>query len=709
MKHRRCALVWYSCVALFVCGYSSTVMASEHCMQEHGCQHRYFQRTLSESVVEGSATIASSEISSPVLFKPQNFNVLHYLVELNLNDAPKLQTTGSRCTMSFVWTSTPDTFRFHLRSLTIDSCYFEKRSGSVVQQIVAPFFARSTPTEADYHFAVAASADQKSGDTVQLVVVYSGTMTGEPLVSGSSWGGVSLDQSDAVYALGVGFKNNYVSCSQHWMPCFDLPSDKASFSLVAKCPEKYTVVSNGLLSYDSILSAGGRQVRWDMNSACATNLLTFAVGPYHKLDYGLSSGAKPQVVYAKSSDTASARITFKKLPAAVSALEALYGPYPFEKVGYVITGKGSMEHQTMIAFARGELGLKDTINKNVAHELAHQWFGDLVTPYDYRDAWLCESFATYSECAWYENVGGKVRYLADTKRKTSVYLADVARLGGKFYEGILSIYDFSRKSPSSNYPQVIYLKGAVVLAQLRYLVGDEAFYGAIRRYLAKHAHANAVYDDVVDSFVESVSLQQQDSVRSYFQQWVKGKGWPLLDIRCEKSAHADQTRAILHIEQQQHDTLGVYTWFPLELSFKDAAGKLVHRVLRVTSKTQDFVLDSLNDFQSIAVNSGESVNSLVTLTRTAVITSVDNDQQSSKLLRIHPNPCNEVLWIEYPQDSPCIVEIIDQLAKRVLVREVKTSTEVLVPLDVQELPSGFYVARVRSAHGMSATSFTISR
>ncbi len=671
---------------------------------------RAFNRPAMQSSVhsESASVVSSSGISSPVYYIPQSFDVLHYDVVLNALAAPSLSLGPSRCEIQFVWLSQPDTFRFHLRALHVDSVMYIEHHAASYDTLAASALAYGVPADSIYHFRVPATASQRVGDTVVCVVLYSGTMTAEPIVGGISWGGVAHDQSDAIYALGVGFHNNYVSCTQHWMPCYDLPSDKASLHVVIACPlGPIAGLSNG--RQDTIVENDTSNLwSWSMPTPTATYLYTFAIGPYLETLYDTTSTGAPEILYAKKGDTLAGHITFKHLPDMVKTFEKLYGPYPNEKVGYVVTNNGSMEHQSLIALARAEIIRRDSLNEHVAHELSHQWFGDCVTPFDFRDAWLNESFATYSESAWMEAYKGHSAYIADQKSKASLFMADVGRPGGRYYEGILSIYDFARALPSSNYPQTIYLKGAVVLGMLRYMIGDSLFYTSLRDYLQKYRNANATYDSLVDCFLSHTPPTVKDSVRDYFLQWVKGKGWPQLQISCDKYREGSLWRAVLHCQQVQTDSLGIYTWFPLELSFRDASGTLVSKVVTITGATQEIRVDSLNDFTTILANSGSNVISLVGLSATPTITAVNSDEPAESM-PVFPNPVQDLLHLRQSFSEPVRYSIFAIDGEQCLQEGMLNTRDSEHLIRVSNILSGSYILRLFHGTTMELYPFTIAR
>ncbi len=650
--------------------------------------------------------LSQNVISSPTFFIAQSFDVLDYKLSLSLLDAPAMTTKFSRNEIRFRWVAVPDSFRFHLRSLTVDSAYYIDQSGNPILPLLQVVH-NGDSTSATYHHAVTALSSHKQGDTVRLVIVYSGKFTAEKPVGGYSWGGVAHDGSETIYSLGVGFHNNYVSCGQHWMPCYDLPSDKATFSLRCYAPSKYTVLSNGTLTRVDSLSSQIVMTEWTTKKQTATNLLTFAIGPYYGFRLGASPSGAPIQVYGKYTDTNNIKITFKHVADMSAVFEQYFGPFPFEKIGYVITDNGSMEHQTMISLGRGELSLRDTVNEHVAHEMAHQWFGDLVTPYDYRDAWLCESFATFCESLWMGSVRGNTGYLVDTKSKISTYLTSVGKPGGRQFEGILPLYDFDRASPSSNYPQTIYIKGANVLAMLRFMLGDTVFFASLRDYISSSVYANATIDSLQNAFKRNVAPHLRDSIDHYFAEWVRGKGWPLLEVNASRTKVAGQWRAFLHINQVQPDSFGVYTWFPLELSFKTDAGDIQHRVVIVNSKSCDVMVDSVNEFTSVLFNSGTHVNTLMTLTKSVLITDDVPGESKDNELVIYPNPGRKLAHFKLIRDGNWHVAIVDQRGAVVARHDFSGSVDSMQTLPLSDLSIGDYFMCVSGPNFFKVVPYSI--
>ena len=563
-----------------------------------------------------SATPALSQVSSPTFFRPQAFDVEHYDADITFPN-PAAKTIVGRCRIAVRWTADTvvSTFPINLRGLTIDSVFViqQQRSRTSAPRV-------GTDNVDTMHYAVAINARVKRNQCDTIDVFYSGTMTNEG--GPSAWGGVHY-QDSVLYCLGVGFASPNVSATQHWLPCYDHPSDKATFHARFHVPDaQWLVASNGVGEQVAIEPDGRATYEWTETHPSATYLLTFAVGRYITQT---APGVVPHIYYMRRRDSASAAIAFSRVPQMTETYSRLYGQYPFSKVGYYTSQLGSMEHQGMIAIAISEVQRRDSANIVAAHELAHQWFGDCVTPQDFRYAWLSESFATFSESVWLEHLRGPAAYLASVQSKSRTYITQIAPS-----EGTFALEDYPRTSPSSNYPATIYQKGAVVLAMARAIAGDSAFFDAMKAYVRDNTFGNATTDD----FRIAMQPALGDRTAAFFNEWVTGKGWALLEVE------NDISNKVVRVRQVQQETFAdwpLFTTLPLNISYmrRDGERRITIDTVVYCSPEGRWTIacDSL-----IGVNVGTRSRVLASIVK-AFVTSVDASQtQPSERYSIAPNP-----------------------------------------------------------------------
>ncbi len=356
-----------------------------------------------------------------------------------------------------------------------------------------------------------------SGSRFQVLTYYHGHPLPEqyePPADGTGWGGVT-DEDTMMFAMGVGFFAPYTGCTRHWLPCYDLPDDKAdSVDLTFICPASDMTASNGTLISNLLTPGGERIMHWHESQPIATYLLTFATGPFVEQHVTNSIGA-PFDVYSLESDSVSAAAEMnERVSPILSFYDSLFAPYPFQKVGFVATAFGSMEHQTMISLDRTILTgnpLTDTTdNSTIAiHELSHMWWGDRVTCRTFNDAWLNEGFAHFCESLDLEHLFGREKYISRQHENIAGAKGSNLPLFGAA----------TVDNHNSNYPySTIYQKGACVLGMLRQYLGDSVFFNAVRYYGNTHAYSTATSYDLWNDF-DTISGKD---LGWFFKPWVFG-------------------------------------------------------------------------------------------------------------------------------------------------------------------------------------------
>ncbi len=296
-----------------------------------------------------------------------------------------------------------------------------------------------------------------------------------------------------------------------WYPVNDHPLDKATYSLRVTVPEPFVVASNGTLQK---VEAGDETLTyyWDNPEPTASYLVTVNIAQFEERTDETASGL-PIRNYFPVQLADDGDVVFAEQAAMIEYFETVFGPYPFDVYGAVVADTSlsfALETQTISLFGR------DIITQNtgrrspdgaqgvIAHELAHQWFGNSVSLSTWEDIWLNEGFATYAQALWIEH-----KYGADARDEML-----------ESWYTVMSVPAFRMRpgKPDRNdlFNTVIYLRGGLTLHALRLTVGDDAFFDTLRTYTSRYADGNATTQDFID-VSEEVSGQPLDVL---FEAWL---------------------------------------------------------------------------------------------------------------------------------------------------------------------------------------------
>ena len=315
--------------------------------------------------------------------------------------------------------------------------------------------------------------------------------------------------------------------ARYWIPSFDFPNQKLTTELVATVPEGLTVVSNGKLEYSA--EAPNNQRRWHFKQDVPhpAYLMTFVAGQFSQIEDRWRD--VPVLYFVEPGREEDGRRAFGNTPAMMDFLSTATGvDYPYVKYAQVAVADfvyGGMENtsattQTDRTLHDERAHLDFSSDPLVSHELAHQWFGDLVTCRDWGHAWLNESFATYCEAMWREHNLGRDEFLYDLFGLLQSYLGEA----GQRYQRPIATNIYNE--PSDVFDRHLYEKGGMVLHMLRRQLGDEAWWAAIKHYLLRHREGNVVTHDLQRA-VEDVTGR---NLEGFFQQWVFSPGHPQLKV-----------------------------------------------------------------------------------------------------------------------------------------------------------------------------------
>ena len=403
------------------------------------------------------------------------------------------------------------------------------------------------------------------GRPAGMVVIPHGKRAGDTLTTRIRYHGYVTDGliiKENAYGARTAFADNWPDRAHRWFPSQDHPSDKATVAFHVQASMQYQVITNGVLQRIDTLAYGNRVWHYRMDTPIP--VYTMVVGVARMAVTPLGQGGCPVrcvpiSVWSFPEDSAYA-VTgpFRRATEIVDYFSRIVGPISYPSLAHVESSTifGGMENATAIFYDEKAYKDRRLSESVVAHETAHQWFGDAVTEADWHHLWLSEGFASYFEALWAEHTAGDSGLRAVMRAYAAAVLASPAT-----ERPILdsAATDLMKLLNSNNYP-----KGAWVLHQLRGLVGDTAFFAGLRRYYATYRDSTALSID----FARTMSEAAGTDLDWYFRQALLQPGYPKLDVRWR--LHGDG--ADLTIRQTQPDAWGTYRLPKLELT---VAGKAV--------------------------------------------------------------------------------------------------------------------------------------
>jgi aminopeptidase N len=402
------------------------------------------------------------------------------------------------------------------------------------------------------------------GDTVQIILVYRGE---------NPKGGFFFDDATEDHPQMVS-TDSWPNEAHHWIPLFDYPNDKVTHELIVTVPEGNKVLSNGrLLGTHEDEAAGTTTWHWSQDLPHSTYLMMLAIGPFEVIEDSLDDLPINYWVYPGAVEDA--RWIFEKTPRMIAFYGDLFGyPYPWAKYDQVTTPHVGGGAEATSATILGDGVIHDrraeqdfSWERIIAHEIAHQWWGDLITLREWSHTWMNESFGTYSDYLWTRAEEGEDEGAWALLGKKNQYLREAR---ARYQRPIV----FDRyEIPDQNFDSHTYPKGACILHQLRYLLGDEPFFRTLSTFLHDHAFEPV---DTYD-FMKTVKNVTGRNMDWFFDQYIFRPGHPFFEVSSEWDARAGEIR--LRVIQTQGRDHGVPIYrTPVRIAIVTPAGKRVEEV-----------------------------------------------------------------------------------------------------------------------------------
>lgn len=347
--------------------------------------------------------------------------------------------------------------------------------------------------------------------------------------------------------------DNWADRVHYWIPCLDHPSAKASVKFTVTASSINAVVANGVLESSKDNSDATKTWVYTENKPVSPYNMVVAVGKFANATMKTNAPI-PISYYVPNSDRNFAEQGFSSAAPSVVTFSNLVAPYPYGKLALIVgaTKFGGMENANTIVFTptlfqnfvdarprSQRYNIPQNVEEVVAHEIAHQWFGDSVTEATWADLWLSEGFATYFAGLFLENNEGKDRFRAYMREKAKSYFE---------YEKInrTPIYDTQTEKLFDLLNPNNYEKGGWVLHMLRGILGDKAFFDGLKIYYNEHKESTATSEDLRAAFEKASGKD----LKNFFERWIYKSGHPVYQISWKQTGKSTLS---VTLKQTQED------------------------------------------------------------------------------------------------------------------------------------------------------------
>ena len=569
----------------------------------------YLNKT--NSIAEAEMKAASQLMNIEVNPHTANYNITYHRLEFTVNPTVKFITGKVFTTYTALSNMTTITFDF-ANELT---------ASSVKMGTTNLTFVENTNNE----LIITLPATQVAGTSATVQINYSGV---PPANGFDSFVQSTHNSSPIIWTLSEPFG------ARDWWPCKQDLNDKVdSIDVYITAPSQYIAVSNGVETTAPVISGANKTTHFHHGYPIPAYLICMAVTNYtvYNQTGGTAPNTYPIINYIYPENAATTEPQLDETPNILALYENLFEVYPFhnEKYGHAQFGwGGGMEHTTvsfMVGFGR----------QLIAHEMAHQWFGDKVTCGSWNDIWLNEGFATYLATLVIENFDGVDAFV--TEKQSMIDYITSSPTG--------NVYLTDTQATSVNRifsSRLSYDKGAMVLEMLRFKLGDALFFQGLKNYLANPnlAYKYAVTTDL-KSHLEAVYGQD---LTEFFNDWIYNQGYPTYTITAQNWGSG---QAKFVINQTQSDASVSYFEMPVPVRIYGASGQQADIVLNNTFDGEEII--TTVPFPITSVDFDPERHLIAAASSSVTLGNQTFDLDSA--ISIYPNPSSDVLHIQMPATS----------------------------------------------------------
>lgn len=494
----------------------------------------------------------------------ESIDVLHYNFDLYLNDETdqiegsagiqiKFLKPASNCILDLVSQTEEN-------GMQVNSVDFEGKNLSYTHE--------NSLLEIDFQQTI------KTGDTVEVNITYTGIPADGLIISENNYGNRTF------------FGDNWPDRARHWLPTVDHPSDKASVTFSVVAPAHYHVVANGALDTVITVNTHFNKTIWKEKIPISTKLMVIGAADF-VVGNDTNCNDIPVNAWVFRENKEQGLENYKYGTKALRYFSDLIGPYPYEKLAHVQskTRYGGMENASCIFYSENS-AISDHSQENLmAHEVAHQWFGNSVTEQNWHHLWLSEGFATYLTHIY------KQHYYGEEKFKDGLN-SDRERVIRYAKRNLAPIIDTTVNEYIRLLNTNSYQKASWVLHMLRHKLGDENFFKGLQKYYADYKNSTALTDDF-KNVMEEVSGK---NLAVFFTQWLKQAGHPVLKWNWEQTSDSELQ---LNIVQTQEDSEFI---FPMQIAAIYENGMQENFELNINQKKVSVKLPVKHKIESIKLD-----------------------------------------------------------------------------------------------------------
>lgn len=612
----------------------------------------------SQSIAKAEMKSAAKTMNLQINANTQNYDITYHKLEFTINPNAKFIT--GKVTTTYTALSNMNTITFDFAN--------ELTASSVKMGTTSLTYVENTNNE----LVITLPATQAAGTSATVEISYSGVPPNNGFFSfvQSQHNGTPI-----IWTLSEPFG------ARDWWPCKQDLNDKIdSIDVYITAPSQYTSVSNGIQTTAPVISGGNKTTHFHHGYPIPAYLIAIACTNYsvYTQTGGTAPNQYPIINYIYPENLATVQPQLDETPAILDLYESLFEIYPFhnEKYGHAQFGwGGGMEHTTvsfMVNFSR----------QLIAHELAHQWFGDKVTCGSWKDVWLNEGFATYLAALVIENFDGLDSFIFE---KANMIDNITSTTGGAVYLTDTQATNVNRIFSD----QFSYNKGAMVLEMLRFKLGDALFFQGVKNYLADPnlAYKYAVTTDL-KGHLEAVYGQ---SLTEFFNDWIYNQGYPTYTITAQNWG-AGQAKFVVN-QTQSHPSV-TYFEMPVPVRVYSANGDTADLVLNNTFNGQEFIMNVPFTITGVDFDPEKHL-----ISRNSTMTLGNQSFELDKAVAVYPNPSLEFLHIQMPATLGLQKAIIyNSLGQKVL----ESTT---LDFSVNTLSSGVHYIDIQTTEGIYHKKF----